>query len=83
MHTLLGDDKSASDMRSVTLCPLLSLLSSRRNSETDIETGDGIESHIFGLLNIDKSTETKDSRRWEIRRGERRDDWIGGGYEQW
>jgi hypothetical protein len=83
MHTLLEDDKSASYMRYVTLCPLLSLLSSRRNSKTDIETGDGIELHVFGLLDIDKSTETKDSRRWEIRRRERRDGWIGGGYEQW
>jgi hypothetical protein len=54
MHTLLGDDKSASDMRSVTLCPLLFLIFSRRNLLTDIETRDGIESHVFGLLNIDK-----------------------------
>jgi hypothetical protein len=49
----------------------------------NVETRDGIESHVFGLLNIDKRTETRDSRKKKIRRKERRDDWIGGGDEQW
>jgi hypothetical protein len=65
-------------MRSVFLRPTLSLLHSRRNSLTDIETRGGIESHVF-----DKSTEKKDISRWEIRWRERRHDWAGGGNEQW
>jgi hypothetical protein len=49
--------------RSAALCSLLFLLFSRRNSLTDVETRDRIESHVFGLLNIDRSTETRDSRK--------------------